>query len=518
MWIRILIKGGLMLIVLCAKLNSQNLIYNPSFEEYTNIPNTLSFISYCKGWKEAKIFTTPDYYHSYSPWYAPLCADYSTYKGSVSIPKNCVGFQYPKEGLAYVGMIITKTYFDYSEPIYSLLLDTLLKDHFYEFNGYFSLAEASPYVANQLQVFFTDTVPILDYPNYIISGFQIEHDTTVMMTDTFNWQPIRGCFKAKGGERYIAIGNFRPRSMVNLMINNNRDTSHTQPYLMVTVGGYYYLDDLSLYDRGYYGEDAKAIPPATICPSSTIIIGQNDTTDAHYQWWPASSLSCDTCPNPVASPTVTTTYVVKKWICSYVTYDTTTIYVPEFRPVRLIPDTQVCYPVPSFKLSYGGDSTGYVSYQWTSSQWLSCSDCAYPLLNVSDTGQYMLFFTQEFCNKVFKDSVWINVKDCSEEIEYIPNIFTPNGDGVNDEWFVRWNYSEEVENFWVQIYDRWGVRMLESRDRYFRWDGKVKSSISTINGERSIENDCPTGVYYYVMEWERNGKRREVKGYVTLLR
>jgi hypothetical protein len=433
------------------------LIYNGSFEEYTDIPYTLALISYCKGWKEARMFSTPDYYHTYSLWYDPLCKDYSLYKRSVSIPKNCTGYQYPKEGLAYVGMMIIKTTSNYSEPIYGQLLDTLLKDHFYEFNGYFSLAEASPYVSSQLQVFFTDTVPILyDDSYYISTGFQIEHDTTIMMTDTFNWQPINGCFKAKGGEKYIAIGNFRPRSMVRITLNNNRDTSHTEPYLMVWVGGYYYLDDLSLYDRGYYGKDAKAIPSTTICPASTIIIGQNDTTDAHYQWWPASSLSCDTCPNPIASPTITTTYVVKKWICSYVTYDSTTIYVPEFRPVRLIPDTQVCYPVPSFKLTYGGDSTGYVRYQWTSSQWLSCSDCAYPLLNVSDTGQYVFSFTQKFwfCDVQQVDSVRIWVRDCKEAVESIPNVFTPNGDGVNDAWFVQWLEAGQVKDVQVEIYDR----------------------------------------------------------------
>ena len=83
--------------------------------------------------------------------------------------------------------------------------------------------------------------------------------------------------------------------------------------------------------------------------------------------------------------------------------------------MRLIPDTQVCYPVPSFKLTYGGDSTGYVSYQWTSSQWLSCSDCTYPLLNVSDTGQYVFSFTQTFwfCDVQQVDSVRVWVRDIS---------------------------------------------------------------------------------------------------------
>jgi len=188
--------------------------------------------------------------------------------------------------------------------------------------------------------------------------------------------------------------------------------------------------------------------------------------------------------------------------------------------VRLIPDTQVCYPVFSFKLTYGGDSTGYVRYQWTSSQWLSCSDCAYPLLNVSDTGQYVFSFTQKFwfCDVQQVDSVRVWVRDCNEAVESIPNVFTPNGDGVNDAWLVQWLEAGQVKDVQVEIYDRWGVKVFESEDKFFKWNGKTRSSVSALKGESSIEIECPTGVYYYVLKWESGGKKREVKGYVTLLR
>jgi len=132
-------------------------------------------------------------------------------------------------------------------------------------------------------------------------------------------------------------------------------------------------------------------------------------------------------------------------------------------------------------------------------------------------------WSQEYCvvgeRDGCRDSVCIMVRvegDCGE-IE-VPNVFTPNGDNVNDEWKINWRCSELVEGVKVQIYDRWGVKVFESEDKFFKWNGKTRSSVSTLKGESSVEIECPTGVYYYVLKWESGGKKREMKGYVTLLR
>jgi gliding motility-associated-like protein len=68
----------------------------------------------------------------------------------------------------------------------------------------------------------------------------------------------------------------------------------------------------------------------------------------------------------------------------------------------------------------------------------------------------------------------------------IPNVITPNGDGMND--FFDVGYSGD-ELFYLQIYDRWGTKYFESRNRTQLWDGK------DLNGK-----DVADGVYFYTVE------------------
>ncbi len=62
------------------------------------------------------------------------------------------------------------------------------------------------------------------------------------------------------------------------------------------------------------------------------------------------------------------------------------------------------------------------------------------------------------------------VVDCNL---YIPNAFTPNGDGNNDTWGIRVNERCELVEFTLRIVDRWGRKVFEVDDheREFWWDG-----------------------------------------------
>ncbi|MCK9399962.1 MAG: gliding motility-associated C-terminal domain-containing protein [Bacteroidales bacterium] len=84
------------------------------------------------------------------------------------------------------------------------------------------------------------------------------------------------------------------------------------------------------------------------------------------------------------------------------------------------------------------------------------------------------------------DSVYIKLT--SEEIPetnlFIPNAFTPDGNGINDTFSVS-HFSLSLEHFTMSIFDRWGGLIFESNDILVGWDGKK-------NG-----NPCPGGVYVY---------------------
>ncbi len=84
------------------------------------------------------------------------------------------------------------------------------------------------------------------------------------------------------------------------------------------------------------------------------------------------------------------------------------------------------------------------------------------------------------------DSVY--VKLTSEEIPethlFIPNAFTPDGDGVNDTFQALYN-GNDLSHFTMEVYDRWGGRIFRSENILVGWDGKK-------NGK-----ECPGGVYVY---------------------
>jgi gliding motility-associated-like protein len=86
-----------------------------------------------------------------------------------------------------------------------------------------------------------------------------------------------------------------------------------------------------------------------------------------------------------------------------------------------------------------------------------------------------------------------------------PNVFSPNGDGENDEFYFP---NEGVSDINWQIYNRWGILIFETNQTNQKWDGKTTSG-----------KECPEGTYYYVLNYKLLDKESErVTGYVTLFR
>ena len=92
----------------------------------------------------------------------------------------------------------------------------------------------------------------------------------------------------------------------------------------------------------------------------------------------------------------------------------------------------------------------------------------------------------------------------------LPNVFTPNGDGVNDVWKAI--DPQFVEDFEIRVVNRWGVEVFRSNDPLFEWNGKV--------GNKG--RDVPDGPYFYYAEFsayiEGLTRRKEQSGSVTVLR
>jgi gliding motility-associated-like protein len=95
--------------------------------------------------------------------------------------------------------------------------------------------------------------------------------------------------------------------------------------------------------------------------------------------------------------------------------------------------------------------------------------------------------------------------ELSENQTKIPNVFTPNGDGVNDTFRP---YLFEPDDVNARVYDRWGRLMYKSNDQFFEW-----------NGENQSGTEAAAGVYFWTINYSNQmGLSYNLRGYVTLIR
>ena len=89
---------------------------------------------------------------------------------------------------------------------------------------------------------------------------------------------------------------------------------------------------------------------------------------------------------------------------------------------------------------------------------------------------------------------------------YIPNAFTPNGDGNNDVWLLKG--FNQGNGFEIRIWDRWGHLIMQSSEMDFSWNGKTKDN-----------KVAPNGVYAYDILFQTSeGEYKEIHGQFSLLR
>ena len=110
---------------------------------------------------------------------------------------------------------------------------------------------------------------------------------------------------------------------------------------------------------------------------------------------------------------------------------------------------------------------GGVTYTWTPNTALSCTNCAVTTANPMDDITYCVDVTSfDGC----RDSACVEIIIKCGDV-FVPNAFSPNNDGHNDELIVFGNC---VKGLVFRIYDRWGELVFESFDMTNKWDGKFK--------------------------------------------
>jgi large repetitive protein len=137
-----------------------------------------------------------------------------------------------------------------------------------------------------------------------------------------------------------------------------------------------------------------------------------------------------------------------------------------------------------------------VSYLWNTNEMICC-------IKPRQTGKYQLTISNSCGTST--DTAFVEIYPC-DECMFIPTAFTPNGDGLNDDY--RPIMKCAVDNYKLDIYNRWGELIFRSEDVNKGWNGLY-------NG-----NTSDAGAYIYLMEYRSavTGSRKSLKGNVTLIR
>ncbi|MCX6231348.1 MAG: gliding motility-associated C-terminal domain-containing protein [Bacteroidetes bacterium] len=153
-------------------------------------------------------------------------------------------------------------------------------------------------------------------------------------------------------------------------------------------------------------------------------------------------------------------------------------------------DTTICEGIPyALKANYPN-----ATYQWQDGS-------LNPTFTVLEKGLYWVKATIDSCNAI--DSIYVEFIDCEILLE-MPNVITPNGDGLNDV-FVPSKF-KNILKMHTQIYNRWGALIHETDKLKVEWDGKHNNKI------------VADGVYYWIINYtDINGKEKMIKGSLTVL-
>lgn len=252
---------------------------------------------------------------------------------------------------------------------------------------------------------------------------------------------------------------------------------------------------------------ARAFPDTFVCIGDTVQLhaeASNTSLNISKIYWQNSEFISDVNdPNPSAYPNTNTTFyaIVENGACQ-------SLKLPVKVDIKPLPSVKAGMDhiiIKGSEVEIDASSFDQVSYVWSPDYKLSCTECQTPMASPEMDTTYIVTAINEFGCKV-KDNLRIQViEDCSGKTVYVPNTFSPNGDGQNDVLRVLGPGVSSVKLF--RVFNRWGQIVFDTNDPGLYWDGTFKGVLLN------------PGVYMYYMDVECiNGQRTIKKGDITLLR
>ena len=453
--------------IIVNRVTGQNLVTNSTFDSLIQCPNnrllTLGKINEI----------TPNWYNGAKYLFAGL---YNSCNNTTPISfEGC--FRLPRSGNGYVGF---NTY-QYTKSNSWAYLQTKLSEKLKENTHYFGRYYASPRVMRYEKPSFQNGFGLkffktIQYDTTFGGNFYDAdiHGKNEVIKDTLKWTPISGCYKAKGDEEWLMIGNFLRREDIKIETEEVINPRHV---LM-----FYFFEDVGLY---------KFDP----LPDTLLLCkGESKTYNAAllestYRWSTGKTDSIETITRPGR-------YVVDATIDGCTLSDTVVVIDPSVWS-GLAQDTLACKEPKGIELKVG--ITG--RYEWSTGDTTQS-------IKVTKPDIYSVTVTNVCSTYVYTSKV--DFEECGCKF-YAPTAFSPNGDNNNDTYKPIIDCKKrDISSYKLSIFNRQGEQVYFTRNIDDTWDGTFRGQL------------CDVGVFAWVIEYayEEKGIIKSIieSGDVTLVK
>ncbi len=505
--------------LMASLLQGQNLVLNPNFN-----PDDCEVVSY----RDSTPFQMK---HSYPYWLKRRGSSLSRIHtrgpsnetGAHTAPDPCGlfdesmydpsldGVMSPVEEIDFASVVFYTSYFlgestSLFRNLSGFLSDPLQKDSLYYFSAHYAQQYNRTHTSDQLQVVLSSDTT--GHTDLYIQPEDFPGHHTIFRTDTGEyilnygeWKQWEGCFQARGGERFLHFFGGAlyedPESLYEVPDSIYREFEPEYYNTNVIWDNSFVL----WIDAVVIERLPSRIPPVslTFCPYECRRLETGDLPDDPRFRNAEKAVWSDGIEGVERLFADTGSYVLSLHTsCGVIDVEFEILLVPcSSAPERYVQEFCASEPL-LFDPEHLPDSLFRQGYEihWADGQ--IGLDRQFSQAGIYDA------WLQDECSSI---PIEIEVKtvDCDYTL-YFPNVFSPNGDGINDVWEY---YAENVEVLKVQIFDRQGALVFESKQNNVFWNGR--------RGNR--EQTVPNGVYAFIFKYrDRRGQEKTEMGSITIVR